>query len=261
MNTLKTILHSAPVRLACAFFAGMVTLPASAVSVSIDPPAAQFYFGPLTTANPDLSQLLAFPVTQGTHVSGNATANLSLLPSPSVTLSVSGSGFYGAAERYHYAISGPAFPGLGGTVTGTLTTSMSASGSGFFTAAAALTGSDLVLGGGELIPGTGLIVGSTNGVCSGSLCPSGYSTALNNQVLSVNFKPTGDLYLVTAAGVAFGSATATVDPIITLPAGYSLTLSQGAGNSIAAVPEPQTYALMIAGLGLLGVAVRRKNKS
>jgi hypothetical protein len=46
--------------------------------------------------------------------------------------------------------------------------------------------------------------------------------------------------------------------------GYSVVVSAGIGNaapSVAAIPEPQTFAMMLAGLGLLGfVTRRRKNK-
>ena len=37
----------------------------------------------------------------------------------------------------------------------------------------------------------------------------------------------------------------------------SVTFTNEAGRSVAAIPEPQTYAMLLAGLGLLGFAVRR----
>ena len=77
----------------------------------------------------------------------------------------------------------------------------------------------------------------------------------------------------TSAGAGISAlATAFVDPYIFIdPAwladhpGYSVAVSAGIGNAapgVAAIPEPQTYAMMLAGLGLLGFAVRRrKNKT
>lgn len=46
-----------------------------------------------------------------------------------------------------------------------------------------------------------------------------------------------------------------------MPTGVSFTSASGlllSGNAVAAVPEPETYALMLAGLGLLGWLARRR---
>lgn len=53
-----------------------------------------------------------------------------------------------------------------------------------------------------------------------------------------------------------GVATASVDPMISVPTGYSLLLSPGifAGG----VPEPATWATMLVGLGLVGGVARRR---
>ena len=40
--------------------------------------------------------------------------------------------------------------------------------------------------------------------------------------------------------------------------GYSGTITT---NPVAAIPEPETYAMMLAGLGLLGFSARRRNKN
>ena len=77
----------------------------------------------------------------------------------------------------------------------------------------------------------------------------------------------------TSAGAGVSAlARAFVDPYIFIdPAwladhpGYSVVVSAGIGNAapgVAAIPEPQTYAMMLAGLGLLGFAAhRRRNKT
>lgn len=49
------------------------------------------------------------------------------------------------------------------------------------------------------------------------------------------------------------------DPMSTGTGNYTMTLSTA--PSIAPVPEPETYALMLAGLGLLGIAGRRRKQA
>lgn len=70
---------------------------------------------------------------------------------------------------------------------------------------------------------------------------------------------------------AFASAassrlsTAFIDPWLSIDASYlaahpeaSLTLPPGVGNAVTAVPEPQTLALMLAGLAALATGLRRR---
>lgn len=67
-----------------------------------------------------------------------------------------------------------------------------------------------------------------------------------------------------SAGAAYSggnltTAGASIDPVFLLPAGYSIELSQGVGNS--ATPEPSTWAMMLigfAGLGFVGYRVSRR---
>lgn len=46
--------------------------------------------------------------------------------------------------------------------------------------------------------------------------------------------------------------------LIDLPPGFSATTSSGLPLQVAAVPEPETYAMLLAGLGLLGFVTRRR---
>jgi hypothetical protein len=58
-----------------------------------------------------------------------------------------------------------------------------------------------------------------------------------------------------------GSASAFVDPMFTLPPGYTLELSPGIGNSLPPTPEASTWAMMLlgfAGLGLVGWRSQQK---
>ena len=52
-----------------------------------------------------------------------------------------------------------------------------------------------------------------------------------------------------------GTATAFVDPMFDVPAGYTLVLSPGIS---AGVPEPATWATMLFGFGALGAVMRRR---
>jgi hypothetical protein len=48
-----------------------------------------------------------------------------------------------------------------------------------------------------------------------------------------------------------------------LPSGVngSVSIQYLSGNVVAAVPEPETYAMMLAGLGVMGFMVRRRNRT
>jgi len=55
------------------------------------------------------------------------------------------------------------------------------------------------------------------------------------------------------------SSTAVLNEVM-LPNGATLQSASGTEYPLSAVPEPETYALLIAGLGLLGFVARRKRK-
>lgn len=70
---------------------------------------------------------------------------------------------------------------------------------------------------------------------------------------------TGDKFsfLNVAAGNYDVTATGTLDGL----GGYKKLALIGASYTLAPVPEPETYAMLLVGLGLMGAVVRRRNKS
>ena len=65
-------------------------------------------------------------------------------------------------------------------------------------------------------------------------------------------------YSATQAGTGFSAITGTFDSTDAFVA-YTTSSSAGAGNIIyAPVPEPETYAMLLAGLGLMGAVARRR---
>jgi hypothetical protein len=68
-------------------------------------------------------------------------------------------------------------------------------------------------------------------------------------------------------GLAFGSANSTYTPFVqngVAVAAWLDTSATATANTfnlaVAAVPEPETYAMLLAGLGLMGAIARRRNK-
>ena len=81
---------------------------------------------------------------------------------------------------------------------------------------------------------------------------SGYG--VQNQLLDLTFAPTSGRYLEI---VANGGASWTA-----LGLGAKTTWTETAPQvaNLPAIPEPETYAMMLAGLGLLGVVARRRKQ-
>jgi hypothetical protein len=99
---------------------------------------------------------------------------------------------------------------------------------------------------------------------SGGINETGSYTISTNQVYVVTLQT--DITVTTANdGNANGAGTVegivTMDPIFTVPAGYTIILSTGVGNGVqssSGVPEPATWTMLAAGMGLLILAKRRR---
>jgi hypothetical protein len=176
---------------------------------------------------------------------------VSLAPFPS--LSLTGSTSYGQSVgilelNYQFKIVGPGsavsvFVNSSGSVGG------SSTGGGSYSSLQATMSVD----------GQGIAIDES--VPSGSILTAGLFDLNQSDVFQTN-----SLYGVTmiaegAAGVGFIAGTAsffaqvdpifTIDPAVTNADQYSFVFSPGIGNSVGAVPEPSTWAMMI--LGFLGV--------
>jgi len=82
--------------------------------------------------------------------------------------------------------------------------------------------------------------------------------------VAFNFSPTGSNEW-GFTNVAYGTG-----PLVlklfgiaapSLAAGTSITASYGGTLNVSAVPEPETYAMMLGGLGLIGFLARRRKKA
>jgi hypothetical protein len=103
---------------------------------------------------------------------------------------------------------------------------------------------------------TGCIFNNTNTSFNGTFAASVFSDSEYEIGLSAKVMINGTI----------GTASATVDPFIQIDPKfkaihpeYSLTFSNGITN-LQAVPEPETYAMMMTGLGVMGFVGRRRKK-
>ncbi len=180
--------------------------------------------------------------------SGSATANLNtgILTSYSAATS-GGSAYSGALLWDTFSFSG--LPASGAMLTATLTLTGSMSGSGSWNASIGLNG------------------GITNTYASGdSSTPIPGSISLSFLAqngtpveLSANLQTQAGGYPTYAAGVANLMDPPTFS--ILTPYGTTYTSASGQFLNVQAVPEPETYGMMLAGLGLMGFMMHRKKSA
>ena len=200
----------------------------------------------------------------GSYQVGNVSSIVTSSPEASL-VGHAGGGFLGAMEAsltYSYVVDG-AEADLLVPMIATFALGVSATGAPTGTANEVVSNADAEL-----------FVGGLNGGFNRSL----NATSLGPHPLdideSVSFNVLAgrveSVSLVIRAGARLdGVAHAFVDPILTIDPvfalshpGYSVIVSAGIGNAapVAAVPEPETYALLLAGLAVTGWTARQRRK-
>lgn len=227
--------------------------------------------GPFTFDNIVLNTFANIDITGGTF-SEQGFMRLSSFTNDALPVAIPTAGFPGGTPYSLYisfnatGVQSPGVPSTGNFTSLSYTllgapgvTTFTADGSGIFSATGAVP---ITLATGSLLsPGTTSL---TVDPVSGLLLPSAQVTASfipNTTFAGFFVNPAANIALdVTAAF----TNTGTVITQFPLANGVRLSLDGGGGNAtlaIAAVPEPETYGMLLAGLGLMGfVAQRRKAK-
>nr|WP_199866341.1 PEP-CTERM sorting domain-containing protein [Bradyrhizobium sp.] len=99
---------------------------------------------------------------------------------------------------------------------------------------------------------------------AGLVSGAGVQTFSIDQVYNLQANETYRVYMLAAGISDGGSFSAWVDPTFTIDPAvasqYSLYFSEGIGNTVSAVPEPSTWAMVIIGFFGVGfMTYRRKN--
>ena len=195
----------------------------------------------------------------GSYASGGSHVTFGLTPSPSITLGASNDGV-SAGLKYYFRINGPDNVIVPIRILGKLRANSAAPTDGQANAAAQIDVNGL------FFSPTAFIEHDAGFYNAGltSADPLLMTTEYTNSPVLV--------WLRASINAGKGSGTAFADPIISIDpsfaaqypnylSDFTLEFSVGAGNSAAAVggvPEPASWALMLAGFGLTGVAVRRR---
>ncbi len=105
-------------------------------------------------------------------------------------------------------------------------------------------------------------------------CDSSQGNRSQNFTLDANARSGVTNFILTSVGGSlfgtptghFGEFSAMIDPIISIDPSFArageftLSFSPDAYTAVAAVPEPETYALLLAGLAVVGTVARRRRR-
>ena len=117
--------------------------------------------------------------------------------------------------------------------------------------------SSIVLGTGSLSSGTNVFSSTSSGSTVTTATANASLTFAENAASSAFFESPNPFYALTQT-----SFTNNTDTITSKANGFTLTAGAGSVTFVAApVPEPETYALMLGGLGALGFVARRRNRN
>ncbi len=113
----------------------------------------------------------------------------------------------------------------------------------------------IALATGSLIAGSVGTMPANNGNGGNSFVPSANASLTFHAGSSGFFTSPTPFY-----NVALTSFTNTVSQVTPFDGGFRISQGGGAINFVSAIPEPETYALMLAGLGAVGWISRRRRK-